>query len=106
MTGIEGRKTARNRIKPSTTTTSSDQHPLKLHTRKSLQNERNKDKQLRILDINFILLGFIIITSLVALLFIFRSIQFSDDNHHLPSPRVITPFPAPKIMDLHMVYLR
>ncbi|KAJ9549525.1 hypothetical protein OSB04_022068 [Centaurea solstitialis] len=99
MSGGDGRKTARNRIKPSTTTVSGEDD-RELRNRKGLRKERGKD-QLRILDVNFkLLLGFTIISSLVALFFVFRSIQFSDADDQLP--RVITPFPAPKIMDLEM----
>ncbi|KAF5754140.1 putative mannosyl-oligosaccharide glucosidase [Helianthus annuus] len=99
MSGGDGRKTARNRIKPSTTTTTTTDDHRELRNRKGLRKERGKD-QLRILDVNFALLGFIILTSLVALLFVFRSVQFTDADH--PLPRVITPFPAPKIMDLEI----
>nr|XP_043606881.1 mannosyl-oligosaccharide glucosidase GCS1 [Erigeron canadensis] len=97
MSGGDGRKTARNRIKPTAiTSVSSDNRNRK----GGLRKERGKD-QLRILDVNFVLLGFIIIiSSSLALFFVFRSVQFSDADH--PLPRVITPFPAPKIMGLDM----
>ncbi|KAI3728397.1 hypothetical protein L6452_17032 [Arctium lappa] len=99
MSGGDGRKTARNRIKSSTSTVSGEDH-RELRNRKGLRKERGKD-QLRILDVNFkLLLGFTIVSSLVALFFVFRSVQFSDGDDRLP--RVITPFPAPKIMDLEM----
>ncbi|XP_071696005.1 mannosyl-oligosaccharide glucosidase GCS1-like [Rutidosis leptorrhynchoides] len=98
MSGGDGRKTARNRIKPSSTTGPGDDN-RELRNRKGLRKERGK-VQIRILDVNFAILGFIIVSSLVALFFVFRSVQFSDADDQLP--RVITPFPAPKIMDLDM----
>ncbi|KAI7724751.1 hypothetical protein M8C21_004628 [Ambrosia artemisiifolia] len=97
--GGDGRKTTRNRLKPSTTTGEPPQDHRSLRNRKPLPKERGKD-QLRILDINFVLLGFIILTSFIALFFVFRSVHFSDADDTLP--RVITPFPGPKIMDLDM----
>ncbi|KVH95684.1 Glycoside hydrolase, family 63 [Cynara cardunculus var. scolymus] len=99
MSGGDARKTARNRIKPSTSTVSGEDH-RELRNRKVLRKERGKD-QLRILDVNFkLLLGLTVVSSLVALFFIFHSVQFADGDDRLP--RVITPFPAPKIMDLEM----
>lgn len=98
MSGGDGRKTARNRIKPSASTLPGEDH-RELRNRKGLRKERGKD-QLRILDVNFVFLGFVIISSLLVLFFVFRSVQFSDGDDRLP--RVITPFPAPKIMDIEM----
>ncbi|XP_076909251.1 mannosyl-oligosaccharide glucosidase GCS1-like [Bidens hawaiensis] len=101
MTGNDGRKTARNRLKQSTTTPPAEDHhrkPLRL------RKERGKD-QLRILDVNFILLGFITVTAFVALLFVFRYVQSSEEeynNNNNRLPRVITPFPGPKVTDLDM----
>lgn len=101
MGGGDVRKTARNRIKPTTSSVSGEDH-RELRNRKGLRRERGKD-QLRILDVNFVLLGFTIVSSLVALFFLYHFVQFSDADDQLP--RVITPFPAPKIMDLEMVRL-
>ncbi|KAL7609119.1 mannosyl-oligosaccharide glucosidase GCS1 [Lactuca sativa] len=98
MGGGDVRKTARNRIKPTTSSVSGEDH-RELRNRKGLRRERGKD-QLRILDVNFVLLGFTIVSSLVALFFLYHFVQFSDADDQLP--RVITPFPAPKIMDLEM----
>ncbi|KAL8201349.1 hypothetical protein R6Q57_012688 [Mikania cordata] len=98
MNGGDGRKTARNRIKPSPSSASGE-NQREPRNRKASPKKRSKD-QLRILDVNFVLLGFIIVASLVALFFVFRSVQLSDGDDRLP--RVITPFPGPKIMDLEM----
>lgn len=98
MGGDDVRKTARNRIKQPTSTVSGEDH-RELRNRKGLRKERGKD-QLRILDVNFVLLGFTIVSSLVALFFVYRFVQFADADEQLP--RVITPFPAAKIMDLEM----
>ncbi|KAL4570114.1 hypothetical protein LXL04_025765 [Taraxacum kok-saghyz] len=73
MGGGDVRKTTRNRVKPPSSTVSGEDH-RELRNRKGLRKERGKD-QLRILD-------------------------FTDADDQLP--RVITPFPAPKIMDLEM----
>lgn len=96
--GDDVRKTARNRIKQPTSTVSGEDH-RELRNRKGLRKERGKD-QLRILDVNFVILGFTIVSSLVALFFVYRFVQFADADEQLP--RVITPFPAAKIMDLEM----
>ncbi|KAF5939858.1 hypothetical protein HYC85_021025 [Camellia sinensis] len=70
-----------------------------------LRKHRSRDHSLiRLLNIDLkVLLGFVIIAFLIVLFMIHRLIIAVE---HPQKPRVVTPFPAPKIMDLPQVITR
>ncbi|CAL5357831.1 unnamed protein product [Camellia sinensis] len=70
-----------------------------------LRKHRSRDHSLiRLLNVDLkVLLGFAIIAFLIVLLMIHRLIIAVE---HPQKPRVVTPFPAPKIMDLPQVITR
>ncbi|KAI3981711.1 hypothetical protein MKX01_020654 [Papaver californicum] len=97
MTG-SSRKTTRSRIKSTNNNVDEDDH----NNRKSIKKIRNGDpNSIKIMKINIkYLLGFGILASLVLILLIYHLIQPNEGEKQVEKLRVITPFPAPKIMDL------
>ncbi|KAL7171743.1 hypothetical protein ACSBR2_036415 [Camellia fascicularis] len=90
-----GRRSARSRIKLHT---DADEGRTTLRNPK-LRKHRSRDHSLiRLLNVDLkVLLGFAIIAFLIVLFMIHRLIIAVE---HPQKPRVVTPFPAPKIMDL------
>ncbi|KAL7206997.1 hypothetical protein ACSBR2_019649 [Camellia fascicularis] len=88
-----GRRSARSRIKYRRRRRS---NPLR---NPKLRKHRSRDHSLiRLLNVDLkVLLGFAIIAFLIVLFMIHRLIIAVE---HPQKPRVVTPFPAPKIMDL------
>ncbi|XP_028112068.1 mannosyl-oligosaccharide glucosidase GCS1 isoform X6 [Camellia sinensis] len=90
-----GRRSARSRIKLNT---DADEDRTTLRNPK-LRKHRSRDHSLiRLLNVDLkVLLGFAIIAFLIVLFMIHRLIIAVE---YPQKPRVVTPFPAPKIMDL------
>lgn len=104
MTG-SGRRRARSRIKSSTD--GGDDRSLRIEKPKphpQYQRDRSRDHSLiRIPSVNLkALLGFGIVLFLLVLFLIHHLINPVERPQ---TPRVVTPFPAPKIMDLPQVKL-
>ncbi|CAK9144298.1 unnamed protein product [Ilex paraguariensis] len=103
MTG-SSRRTARSRIKSSTDVDNDDDRSvssIKTKPNLRLRRDRNKDQNfIQILDVNLkVLLCFGVMAFLFALYFISSLIQPIEEAQR---PRVVTPFPAPRLMDLPM----
>lgn len=101
MTG-SGRRTARSRVK-SSTDDGEDRTLRNINPSPRLRKDRGRDHSfIRILDVNLrALLGFGILTFLIALFFINHLVKFPAVDDQMLG--VITPFPAPKLIDLPMV---
>ncbi|KAK3040834.1 hypothetical protein RJ639_029178 [Escallonia herrerae] len=100
MTGT-ARRGARSRASSST----DGEGDRALHSTKPnqrIKKDRSKDhNSLQIFDVNLkALLGLGVFTFLIALFFIYHLIQPPHEDAEIP--RVVTPFPAPKVMDLPM----
>ncbi|KAJ4710863.1 mannosyl-oligosaccharide glucosidase GCS1-like [Melia azedarach] len=97
MTGT-GQRSARSRIKSSTDI--NEDESLR-NARINLRNRRNTNRDhslLRIFNVDIkVMLGFIIFAFLIILFLIHRLVKPDQDAER---PRVIRPFPAPKLMDL------
>ncbi|XVF02716.1 hypothetical protein REPUB_Repub04eG0198300 [Reevesia pubescens] len=98
MTGV-GQRSARSRTKSTTDVNEDDDALHKTKPNSKLRKVKTKDhgNSLRILNANLkIMLGF----SIVAALIIFFLVNHLINPEQARRPRVVTPFPAPKIMDL------
>ena len=80
-----------------------DRNPL-LHAnlKNRIRKNRSRDQSfIGILDVNLkLLLGFGVLAFLIVLFLIHHIVSHPED---VQKPRVVTPFPAPKLMDLPMV---
>lgn len=96
------RRIGRSRNK-STADVDKDRNPL-LHAnlKNRIRKNRSRDQSfIGILDVNLkLLLGFGILAFLIVLFLIHHIVSHPEDAQ---KPRVVTPFPAPKLMDLPMV---
>ncbi|TXG56065.1 hypothetical protein EZV62_017378 [Acer yangbiense] len=91
------RRSARSRIKSSTD--ADEDEPLR-NPRINSKNRRDSSSSLRIFNVRLeIVLGFCILSFLVIFFLIHRLVNTVEENQR---PRVVTPFPAPKLMDLPM----
>ncbi|KAK0575137.1 hypothetical protein LWI29_034460 [Acer saccharum] len=91
------RRSARSRIKSSTD--ADEDEPLR-NTRINSKNRRDSSNSLRLFNVRLeIVLGFCILSFLVIFFLIRRLVNTVEENQR---PRVVTPFPAPKLMDLPM----
>lgn len=102
MTG-GGRRSTRSRAKSATDVNEDDDALLKTKPISKLRRVKAKDhgNSLRILNANLkILLGVGIVAALLIFFFVNHLISPAEEA---PRPRVITPLPAPKIMDLPQV---
>ncbi|KAM7487154.1 hypothetical protein LguiB_024638 [Lonicera macranthoides] len=95
------RRIGRSRNK-STADVDEDRNPL-LHAnlKNRIRKNRSRDQSfIGILDVNLkLLLGFGVLAFLIVLFLIHHIVSHPEDAH---KPRVVTPFPAPKLMDLPM----
>ncbi|XWS22745.1 hypothetical protein CRYUN_Cryun29cG0062800 [Craigia yunnanensis] len=99
MTG-GGRRSARSRTKSSTDVNEDDGAFNKTKPNSKLRRVKIKDhgNALRILNANLkIMLGFSIVAALIIFFLVNHLINPAEEARR---PRVVTPFPAPKIMDL------
>ncbi|KAL3501025.1 hypothetical protein ACH5RR_035474 [Cinchona calisaya] len=101
MTGSSRRNSTRSRIKPAAEA-GDDQSGSNVRSNVKPRSQREKDQSLlRIINASskaFIGLGSL--AALIAVLLIFRLVNTVEEPE---KPRVVTPFPAPKLMDLPMV---
>ena len=103
MTG-GGRRSARSRTKSSTDVNEDDDafnktKPNSKHRRVKIKDHGNA---LRILNANLkIMLGFSIVAALIIFFLVNHLINPAEEARR---PRVVTPFPAPKMMDLPQVH--
>ncbi|KAL6531514.1 hypothetical protein OROMI_027877 [Orobanche minor] len=99
MTG-NSRRTARSRAKPTALEPDDDRKVLKAPPNPNVRRRGRDQSSIRILDVNLkFLLGFGVISFSIALFLIYRLVNPVE----VPQiPRVITPLPAPKLMDLPM----
>lgn len=97
MTG-SGRRTARNRAKPSDGVDDETRN-LPPRTRKGTHRVRGP---IRLMEVNVkYLLGFGFLALLIVVFLIYdRTVSVVDEDRRL---RAVTPFPAPKMMDLPQV---
>ncbi|XP_021276362.1 mannosyl-oligosaccharide glucosidase GCS1-like isoform X1 [Herrania umbratica] len=96
MTG-GGRRSARSRTKSFTDVNEDDDHRTKPNSKRRRDKTRDRGNALRILNVNLkIVLGFGIMASLI----IFFLVSHLINPAEVARPRAVTPFPAPKIMDL------
>lgn len=94
-----GRRSARSRIKSSTD--GDEGEPLRPR-RTNLKNRRDQNS-LRLFRVDVrIMLGLSIFSLLTISFLIYRLV---NSIHEADTPRVVTPFPAPKLMDLPVVKL-
>ena len=99
-----GRRSARSRTKSSTDINEVDDAFLKTKPNPKLRRVKAKDhgNALRILNANLkLMLGFSIVA---ALIFFFLFNHLINPTEEARRPRVVTPFPAPKMMDLPQVH--
>ncbi|XP_022776307.1 mannosyl-oligosaccharide glucosidase GCS1-like isoform X1 [Durio zibethinus] len=99
MTG-GGRRSARSRTKSSTDVNEEDEALYKIKPNSKLRRVKAKDHDnaLRILNANLkIMLGFVLVAALIIFFLVKHLINPAEEAR---SPRVVTPFPAPKITDL------
>ena len=103
MTG-SGRRSARSRIKSHSDADDDDRSLRSAKLNPKLRMDRRRDQSLiRIPNVDLkALLGFGIVAFLVVLFLIYHLIQPIEQAQR---PRVVTPFPAPKIMELPQVKL-
>ncbi|KAL5762404.1 hypothetical protein ACOSP7_018668 [Xanthoceras sorbifolium] len=94
-----GRRSARSRVKSSTD--AEEDEPLRnRNSRINSKNRRYNSSSLRIFNVKLeIILGFCILLSLIIFFLIHRLVNPVEETQR---PRVVTPFPAPKLMDLPM----
>ncbi|XP_059624181.1 mannosyl-oligosaccharide glucosidase GCS1-like [Cornus florida] len=91
-----GRTSARSRIK--STSGVDEDRTLRQPNPKLRRNRSRDDSFINILNVNLkALLGFGVIAFLIAVFLIYHLIQPAEEAQ---KPRVITPFPGPKLMDL------
>lgn len=104
MAGSSRRSSARKKITTAggAIDSSEDSSGRNLRSNSSPQSHRGTDRSLiRILNVNIkTLLGLGILLSSIAVFLIYQLVSTHDEPE---MPRVITPFPAPKLMDLLMV---
>ncbi|KAI9170391.1 hypothetical protein LWI28_027193 [Acer negundo] len=92
-----GRRNARSRIKSSTD--ADEDEPLR-NTRINSKNRRDSSSSLRIFNVRLeIVLGFCILSFLVIFFLIYGLVNTVEETQR---SRVVTPFPAPKLIDLPM----
>ncbi|EOX99908.1 Glucosidase 1 isoform 1 [Theobroma cacao] len=97
MTG-GGRRSARSRAKSYTDVNEDAVHRTKPNSNLRRDKTRDRGNALRILNVNLkIVLGFGILASLIIFFLVSHLINPAEVAR---KPRVVTPFPAPKIMDL------
>ncbi|KAB2045785.1 hypothetical protein ES319_D01G185800v1 [Gossypium barbadense] len=99
MTG-DGRRSARSRTKPSSDVNEDDDAFNKAKPISKLRRVKTKDHgtALRILNADLkIILGFGIVAALIIFFLVNHLISIAEEARR---PRVVTPFPAPRIMDL------
>ncbi|MCL7038478.1 hypothetical protein MKW94_002441 [Papaver nudicaule] len=98
MTGSGSRKTTRSRIKSASNNVDEDDQ----NNRKPIKKIRNRDpNSIKIMNVNLkYLLGFGIFASILLIILIYHLIQPNEGEKQVEKLRVITPFPAPKLMDL------
>lgn len=93
-----GRRAARTRVKSSTD--AEEDEPLR-NPRINSKNRRHSSS-LRIFNVRLeVVLGFCILSSLIIFFLIHSLVNTVEE---VERPRVVTPFPAPKLMDLSMVH--
>lgn len=98
MTGSGRRSSARSRIKSKTD--ANEDGPLR-NAGDHRRNTTRDHTSLRLLNVNIkMLLGFTVFTFFIIWFLINRLVNPDQEPE---TPRVITPFPAPKLMDLPMV---
>ncbi|KAK4841447.1 hypothetical protein QYF36_004670 [Acer negundo] len=90
-----GRRSTRSRIKSSTD--ADEDEPLR-NTWINSKNPRDSSSSLRIFNVRLeIVLGFCVLSFLVIFFLIYGLVNTVEESQR---PRVVTPFPAPKLMDL------
>lgn len=93
-----GRRSARSRIKSSTDVDDFDRRRNSKPDRKVRKDRIGDHSFIRILNVNIkALLGFVVLAFFIILFLILHLMKPVEDAQR---PRVVTPFPAPKIMDL------
>lgn len=93
-----GRRSARSRIKSSTDVDEFDRRRNSKPDRKVRKDRIGDHSFIRILNVNIkALLGFVVLAFFIILFLILHLMKPVEDAQR---PRVVTPFPAPKIMDL------
>lgn len=98
-----GRRSARSRIKSSTDVDEFDRRRNSKPDRKVQKDRIGDHSFIRILNVNIkALLGFVVLAFFIILFLILHLMKPVEDAQR---PRVVTPFPAPKIMDLPQVKL-
>lgn len=103
MTG-SGRRSARSRVKSAADDAQSESL---LNAKQSFKSRRDRSRDhsfIRILNADLKLLLGIGVVSLFVIWFLFRDLM-NPVGDAQKKPRVVTPFPAPKIMDLPQVKL-
>ncbi|PRQ39935.1 putative glycosidase [Rosa chinensis] len=99
MSGTGKRSTSsRSRVKPSKHANDDEDDGVSLRRRSRPNLRRRNDSSIRIFNVDLkIVLGLSVVAFFVILFFIYNLM-----NHvaHPQIPRVVTPFPAPKLMDL------
>ena len=96
-----GRRSARSRIKSSTDVDELDRRRHLKPDRKFRKNGIGDQSFIRILNFNTkALIGLVVFSFFIILFLILRLMKPVEDAQR---PRVVTPFPAPKIMDLPQV---
>ena len=96
-----GRRSARSRIKSSTDVDELDRRRHSKPDRKFRKNGIGDQSFIRILNFNTkALLGLVVFSFFIILFLILHLMKPVEDAQR---PRVVTPFPAPKIMDLPQV---
>lgn len=100
MTG-GGRRTARSRTKSSADANNGDEDQEKPHFLKPVRNKARNHSSIRIFNVDLkFMLGLSVFACFVILFFIYNLIKPVEEAQR---PRVVTPFPAPKVMDLPQV---